>query len=201
MKAIGVVLVGMMLVGMTGCTSYSKQYDEASEKLVQTQKQNEALQKTIKDLQETNAQCQQQVVTLSGMTAEQRKEAIPTVTEVKITKRSGIYPRETESRKTHLLIYFRPIDDTGDAVKAPGTVHVELWDLGEQPAQAMLAKWDVSANELKKSWSGSLLADFYRLAFDVPDDYMNRKNLTVKLTFTDHLTGRVFAQQMAVSGR
>lgn len=201
MKPIGVALIGAALVWMAGCTSYSKQYDEASEKLVQSQKQNESLQKTVKDLTAANSQCQQQVTALQNLTPEQRKEAIPSIVELTINKRSGIYPAETEDRKTRLLVYLRPMDDSGDAVKAAGSVHVELWDLDKPAAQAMLNSWDVTAKELKTMWSGSLLADFYRLRFEVPSDYLTRKNLTLKVTFTDYFTGKVLSAQMAVSGR
>jgi hypothetical protein len=199
--ALHVTLSVVLAACVSGCSDYSKQYDEASTKLVEAQKQNDALENAVKTLKQENAACQQQVATLSVLTPEQKKQAIPTVTDIDINKRSGIYKAESDGKQTKLIVYFRPLDDTGDAIKAAGSVHLELWDLGQQPAQAMLQKWDVSAVELKKMWSGSLLADFYRLAFAVPDDYSTRQNLTVKLTFTDYMTGKVFTPQMAVAGR
>jgi hypothetical protein len=200
MKAIaGCITIVAAAILLAGCSDYSKAYDEASSKLVEAQKQNQALQKNVDQLKEANLQCQQQVMSLQGLTPEQRKEAVPSIVEIKVDKRSGIYPSNKD--KTELVIYVRPIDDTGDAIKAAGPIHVELWDLGSVPADALLNKWDVPALQIKDKWSGALLAGFYRLAFEVPKDYATRKNLTLKVTFTDLLTGRSFTSQTPVAGR
>jgi outer membrane murein-binding lipoprotein Lpp len=193
------LVCGLLVVA--GCSDYSSQYDAVSSKLAAKEKENATLQQTVDTLTKENSQCQQQVRTLQGLTAEQKTESIPTVSDVTIAKRTGIYNAETADRETRLVIYFRPIDETGDAIKASGAVHIELWDLDLEPAKAVLVMWNISAGELKKTWSGSLLADFYRLAFTVPEDYATRKNLTLKLTFTDYFTGKTFSGQMAVVGK
>jgi hypothetical protein len=193
--------IGMVAFAVAGCTDYSSQNDALRAQLIEKDKLTASLQKNVNSLTDENAQCQRQVVTLQALTPEQRQEGIPTVMEVSIVKRSGIYDTATPGREPRLIIYFRPLDDAGDAIKAPGAVHIELWDLDARPEQAMLAKWDIPAAELKKDWSGSLLADFYRVSFTVPEDYGQRKNLTVKLTFTDYFTGHTFSGQLPITSK
>lgn len=183
------LLAAMVAAVTAGCSDYSRQYDQASSKLSAKEKEAAAMQAEMAALKAENQRCSQQVTTLQGLTPEQKKDAVPSIVELNIIKRSGIYRNESGDRETRLIVYFRPVDDTGDAVKAGGAAHLELWDLGQDPAKSLLAKWDVPAAELKKSWSGSLLADFYRLTFTVPDDYATRQNLTLKVSFTDYLTG------------
>jgi hypothetical protein len=193
-------VAGVILV-ITGCSDYSGQNDLLRSQLQEKDKQNTTLRETLSTVREENAQCQQQVVNLQNLTPQQRAEAISTVTEVSIVARSGIYDAKTPGKEPRLLIYFRPLDDTGDTIKAPGAVHIELWDLGAAAPQALLAKWDITPLELKKCWSSSLLSNFYRLSFPVPTDYAARKELTAKVVFTDHFTGKSYSMQNPITSK
>ncbi len=63
----------------------------------------------------------------------------------------------------------------------------------------MLAKWHVKPDELKKLWFDTVLTSNYRLAFDVNDIVKSfDKPLTVKVTFTDYLSGKVFEEQKII---
>jgi hypothetical protein len=192
-------VLGILFAG--GCSDYSSQNDALRAQLIENEKQAASLQKSIDELTKTGEECRGQVLVLQGLSEAQRKAGVPEILDVVIVSRTGIYDAETPEKEPRLIVYLKPIDDTGDAIKAGGAVHVELWDLGETPAKAKLASWDVSAGELKEMWSGSMLSSFYRLAFDVPKDYPNRKDLAVKLTFTDYFTGKSFSRQMAVNSR
>jgi hypothetical protein len=184
-----------------GCSNYSGQNDVLRSQLQEKDKQNVALRETLSTLRDENAQCQQQVVNLQNLTPKQKAEAISTVTDVTIDKRSGIYDAQTTGKEPRLLIYVRPLDAEGDAIKAPGAVHIELWDLGAAPPQALLAKWDTTPLELKKKWSSSLLSNFYRLSFTVPADYAARKELTAKVVFTDYFTGKSYSMQNPITSK
>ena len=184
-----------------GCSDYSGQNDLLRSQLQEKDKQNTTLREALSTQRDENIQCQQQVTNLQNLTPQQKAEVISTVTDVTIVNRSGIYDAQTPGKEPHLLIYLRPLDDTGDAVKAPGAVHVELWDLGAAPPQALLAKWDVAPLELKKDWSWSLLSNFYRLSFPVPADYATRKDLTVKVVFTDYFTGKSYSMQHPIASK
>jgi len=182
----------------SGCADYSHQNDSLRSQVIEKDKQAASLRKEIAELKKSGEVCLSQVETLQGLTPEQRKAGIPHIMDLILVSRTGIYPAETDERQTRLLVYFKPIDDTGDAVKVAGAVRVELWELGDKPAEALLQSWDITADQLKTMWSGSLLANFYRLEFPVPAEYVNKHNLTLKLTFTDYFTGKTFRPQMAI---
>jgi hypothetical protein len=181
-----------------GCADYSRQNDILRSQLQDKEKQNATLKETLSAQRDENALCRQQVVNLQGLTPQQRTEAVSTIKDVAIDKRSGIYYAETPGKETRLLIYLRPIDGEGDAIKAPGAVHIELWDLGAAPPQALLAKWDITPLELRKTWSTSLLSNFYRLSFPVPADYAD---LTAKVVFTDYFTGKSYSMQHPLASK
>ncbi|GAH67953.1 unnamed protein product, partial [marine sediment metagenome] len=56
--------------------------------------------------------------------------------------------------------------------------------------------------ELKKLWFATLITINYRLTFDVADKITgDEEALTVKVTFTDYLTGKVFTEQKVIKPR
>jgi hypothetical protein len=78
-------------------------------------------------------------------------------------------------------------------------VDVQLWDLNKTNGQAMLRQWKVEASELKDLWFATLITINYRLTFDVTDIVENLEEpLTVKVNFTDYLTGKVFKEQKVI---
>jgi hypothetical protein len=101
--------------------------------------------------------------------------------------------------KKKLVVYVEPIDETGDAVKAGGTIEVQLWDLNKKESEARLAQWQVEPNEIKKLWLGGMFSSGYRLSFDVAGivDKFDRP-LTVKVNFTDYLSGMTFTEQFVI---
>ncbi|HSV27219.1 MAG TPA: hypothetical protein VLH60_04930 [Sedimentisphaerales bacterium] len=184
-----------------GCADYSRQNDALRAKLMARDKEAAAMRRTVAELTAAGEECRQQVATLQGLSEEQRRAGVPEILDVIIVRRTGIYDAEKAGEAVRLMVYFRPIDDVGDAVKAAGHARVGLWDLSAEPAKARLAEWDISFTELKRMWSGSMLSNFYRLELPVPQDYAARKDLTVKLTFTDYFTGRTFSRQLAIKSR
>ena len=64
----------------------------------------------------------------------------------------------------------------------------------------LLAQWQVGPKELKKLWFASLVTINYRLTFDVSEKVKTFDNpLTVKVIFTDYLTGKVFSRQKVIN--
>ena len=76
---------------------------------------------------------------------------------------------------------------------------VQLWDLNRTDSNALIAKWHVEPAELKKMWVATLITINYRLPFDVDDKLAGVKgDLTVKVTFTDYIFGKVFTEQFVI---
>jgi hypothetical protein len=74
--------------------------------------------------------------------------------------------------------------------------------LNKKGGQALLAEWHVGPDQLKKLWLTALLAGNYKLTFDVADKVELFKSasggLTVKVAFTDYLTGKTFQEQKVI---
>jgi hypothetical protein len=103
------------------------------------------------------------------------------------------------SKKKMLVVYLKTIDDMGDVVKAPGAVKIELWNLNAEPNEALLSSWQIEPKDLRKRWSGSLLTSYYKLQFDVNSILSKKeKDLTLKVEFTDYLTGKILKGQQVV---
>ena len=76
---------------------------------------------------------------------------------------------------------------------------VQLWDLDKTNGEALVGKWKVEPSELKKLWFASMVTINYRLTFEVADIIESLKEtLTVKVTFTDYMTGKIFKEQKAI---
>ena len=87
-------------------------------------------------------------------------------------------------------------------IKVAGTVDVQLWDLNKADNQAMLGQWRIEPGKLKKLWFATMLGTNYRLTFGVADIIGDTEApLTVKATFTDYLTGRVYEEQKVIKPR
>jgi hypothetical protein len=118
--------------------------------------------------------------------------------EIQVSRYTGFYDKDGSGTPDKLIVYVEPVDMAGDVVKAAGVVDVQLWDLSKDPNQALLASWHVGPEDLFKVWLTTLLTVNYRLVFDRPAGLPEDRSLTVKVTFTDGLTGQVLTQQRAI---
>jgi len=191
-----VFLAGCVLAFLAGCEDANKAAREKGDILTGEKKQ---LQYQLEQCNTENENLKEQVEVLAGIKQEARFENLYHIQSVKLTKHTGFYDKNKDGKKESLIVYLQPMDEQGDIVKATGAADVELWDLNKKDGEAMLGKWRVDPNELKTLWFTTFLAINYRLTFDVADKIEGLKEpLTVKVIFTDYLTGKVFHEQAAV---
>jgi hypothetical protein len=95
-----------------------------------------------------------------------------------------------------LKVYVIPFDETGDELKAGGSITVEAFDLAAD--KPLIGKWAFPPEQTKTLWNGQALLYEYVLPcpWQTPP---SRPELTVKVTFTDELTGRTFTTQTIVT--
>lgn len=121
------------------------------------------------------------------------------LTTLRIAKISNFFDKDSDGVQEKLIVYVQPIDTEGDVVKAAGTVSVQLWNLNNPNGQALLGQWKVEPAELRKLWFNSLATTSYRLTFDRPDAVgVFSEPLTLRVTFTDYLTGESFRVQQVI---
>jgi len=188
----------ILLILVTSCASPDEK-ESISVQIEQLKQEKTQLQKQIEQTGKENDQLRQQVQVLSGLPENVKLENINRLEKIKIGRYTGFFDKDDAGKKEKLIVYLQPTDEQGDAIKAVGNVEVQLWDLNKTNGQAMLGQWKVEPDELKKLWFETLVSIYYRLTFDVSDVVESlKKPLTVKVTFTDYLTGKVFYEQKVI---
>lgn len=197
-KILSALIPALALVPAGGCRNGDTgrpQWEQVRE--LQTERTELRLQ--VEELQAQNEQLAQQVDALAALQREVRLEALYTVKAIELSRRTGLFDKDNDGTKESLIVYLRIIDEAGDAVKNTGEVEVQLWDLNAPEAEALLGKWQVTPDELTRLWASTIMTSYYRLTFNVADiNPAGRGELTVRVTFTDYLTGKVLRQQTVI---
>lgn len=188
----------IFLILVTGCTN-PNQKESIAVQIEQLTQEKTQLQKQIEQSEKENEQLRQQVQVLSGLPENVKLENLNQLKNVKIGRYTGFFDKDDDGKKEKLIVYIQPTDEQGNALKAAGTAEVQLWDLNKTNGQAMLGQWKVEPDELTKLWFETLVSIYYRLTFDVSDVVESLEEPpTVKVTFTDYLTGKVFNEQKVI---
>jgi hypothetical protein len=194
------VLVGVGLLGfVVGCNNGDK--SPVAEQIDALREEKAQLAYELERSESKNEQLEQQIEVLSGL-PEDKLEGLYELQRVKLTRYTNLYDKDKDGQYEKLIVYIQPIDEEGDVVKATGAVDVQLWDLNRDEDEALVGQWRVGPEELKELWFATIVITNYRLTFDVSDKIEQFKEpLTVKVTFTDYLTGKVFEEQRVIKPR
>lgn len=183
---------------VAGCAS-PKEKELLTAQIRQLTQENTQLQKQVEQCDSENKELKDQIQALSELPENVRLENLNRLEKITIGRYTGFFDKNDDGKKEKLIVYIHPTDEQGNAIKAAGAVEVQLWDLNKTNGQAMLGQWKIEPDELKKLWFETLVSIYYRLTFDVADVVENLKEPpTVKVTFTDYLTGRVFNEQKVI---
>jgi len=184
---------------IVGCENANSIRTPLVEQIGNLTEQKTQLEKQLEQSKAENKQLTKQMHVLSGLPEEVKGENLYHLQKIEIGKYTGFFDKDEDGQKEKLIVYIKPIDEEGDIIKASGTVDVQLWDLNSSEAnQALLGQWHVEPDELKKLWIAFLVTN-YKLIFDIADKVQSfDEPLTVKVTFTDYLTGKVFKEQKVI---
>lgn len=186
------------ILGTSGCNSANEKAKMLDE-IEQLKSQNKDLTEQVENTESRNKQLKDQVKVLTTLPEDIRAESLYNLESIKIGRYTDFFDKDHNGKKETLIVYIQPSDDQGDKIKASGTVEVELWDLNKPDGHAMLSQWKVEPEELKKCWFATLITINYRLTFDITDIVEDiYKPLTVKVKFTDYLSGKTFEDQKVI---
>jgi hypothetical protein len=97
-----------------------------------------------------------------------------------------------------LKIYVVPTDGRGEPIKAAGSFVVECFDLAKGDGHRV-GRWEYPLDQAEKNWYGQAMLYTYMLTAPWPDGRRpEHEDLTIRVTFTDALTGRTFTEQKVV---
>jgi len=186
---------------VTGCGIGSARKDSREIKAQRIAREKTELMRDLQQAKAENSQLAKQIKALSALPGEDRVNPYK-LTSIKITKYSNFYDKDDDGKREKFLVYFTPIDPEGDALKASGAVNVQLWNLDNLNGQALVRQWQIAPDELRGMWFDTLVSASYRLVLDAPEELNTLANpLTVKVTFTDYLTGEIIRDQQTIDPR
>lgn len=199
MKTVAIFLAAGLIAIAGGCAGdYSAEW-ELKDEINQLTDQNAQLQRDLEQAKTQNKELAEQVRVLSGLPDGVRGENIYVLDKVSLTKHTNLYDKDGDGTREKLIVYVEPLDTDGDIIKARGKIEVELWDLNRENGQAKLEQWTVKPDELSKLWFNTMMRTNYRLTFDIAEVAKEfKESLTVKVTFTDYLTGKTFKEQYVI---
>ena len=201
MKAVTIILAGCLLGFVAGCGNGSSKTIPLVNQIEQLRQEKAQLKKQIEQSKTENEQLKKQIQVLSGLPKDKLKN-LYNLQGIKIGGYTNLYDKDKDGEKEKLIVYIQPIDEEGDIIKAAGTVDVQFWDLNKEDSQALLGEWHVTQKQLKQLWFATLITINYRLTFDIADKIDKfDEPLTVKVAFTDYLTGKVFKEQKVIEPR
>ena len=199
MRTVIVILACCLLAGTAGCESAAGRKIPLSEQVKILKEENSQLTHQIEQSRAEKKQLEEQIKTLSGLKSKSELGNLYDLQKVKITRYTNLYDKNKDGKKETLIVYIQPLDGEDDVIKANGEAEVQLWDLNKDNTPELLGEWHVGPNELKKLWFAAFVTINYRLSFDVGDKIDKASYpLTVKVTFTDYLTGKVFREQRVI---
>jgi hypothetical protein len=188
-------LMACALIPLFGCEKAQKREAGGGTKIISEEME---LKAQVEQLQKENERLKQENETLSMLPGDKRADAIYKLQRVDIGRFTGIYREDTNSTNESLIVYVQPVDETGDAIKAAGKVEIQLWDLNKPESQSMLGQWMIEPNDLKTMWFDSIASTGYRFKYNMPTTVNAGEPLTVRVTFTDYLSGRVLTEQKTI---
>ena len=193
-----VFLIGLYVCLIAGCQNDSSKISPA-EQIVQLRQQNTQLTEQLKTSQSLNRVAAEQIETLSQLSTDERLKNIYQTKKIRITRYTNIFDKNKDSLYEKLIVYIKPIDQDGDIVKATGDVDIQLWNLDKTGDEALMGEWNISADQLKKLWIDTIVTINYRLEFDLNEEIEKPTTpLTVKVVFTDYITGKTFTEQKII---
>jgi len=197
-RTTSILLLGFAVAFAAGCQS-TQSCLPLEEQITALNKKNKQLANQLEQANAANKQLNKQIQVLSGLPEGAKPQELYGLQSVKIGQYTNLYDKDKDGKKEKLIVYIQPIDHDGDAVKAIGAVDVQLLDLNKEPDQALLGEWHIKPGELQKLWFAGLISTNFRLTFDIADKLDKFETpLTVKVTFTDYLTGKAFWPQKVI---
>jgi hypothetical protein len=192
------ICASTLLLFLAGCGIGSERKNPAELKAEKLQQEKASLTGNVQQYQAEIEQLRAQIRALSALPQDQKNNPYE-LTTLHIAKISNFFDKDNDGTQEKLVVYVQPLDTEGDVVKAAGTVSVQLWNLNNPNGEALLGQWKVEPAELRKLWFNSFTTG-YRLTFDRPETLkVFSEPLTIKVTFTDYLTGESFRAQQVIT--
>ena len=122
-----------------------------------------------------------------------------TLKEIVLGRQTGGYDEDGLAGDSALQVVVEPRDPDGHAIKAPGALSIEVLQINGEGLKTPLSSWQISPEQLRRSWRSGLLSTGYHLVlpWKIRPAYPKLR-VTVRLSLAD---GRVFEADKDVTIR
>lgn len=189
-KAILYVLSSILFLASSGCAG------NPSAANIQLRKD---LQKTRDENEDLKREHAADLATIASL--KERQTVVTTLPEDRLAKlfttHGIVFSKLTASDSKLLKVFLTPTDDEGQKLKAAGAIVIEAFDL-TKPDQERIGEWKFDVDQARAKWNGETM--LYAYVLECPwAQAPGASNLTIKATFTDELTGRIFTAQKQIN--
>ncbi len=168
--------------------------------------QVEAQKQEIRKLEEKNVALQQttdeqkrQIDTLERIAPERMAKLVVPV-RIELDPLTGGYSEGEHVGDDGVVAYVMPIDADGDVIKAAGSIVMDVFDLANPPERHLVAHAELDVDNTRKAWHGRLWTHHFTVKCPWPPPDRKpppHRELTVRVHFTDYLTGKTFMRETA----
>jgi hypothetical protein len=184
------------LAFIAGCARPSVANNKLRAENLRLQEEITRLNRELEARQATIRALEQRVGILQRL-PEDRLDKLYTVHAIKLGRLTG--GDNWDSSKpgdTGIKVAVTLLDQDGDKLKAAGSFVVDAFDLDAPSDPQRIGHWTFDSAQAGQHWLGALVYS-YVLKCPWQQRLPTRQELTVRVTYTDDLTGRQFTQQQA----
>ncbi len=180
----------------TGCDSVP------SEKFRQVQRENQAAQEKVRQLeglvadeQKSVRNLQEQLTNARGMDPALMAQ-LATPSRLQIESMSGGYDTDRKAGDDGIVLYVQPVDGDNDPIKAAGSFRVTLLDLSDPLQPKVISPYEFDVPTTRKLWYGRLMTNHYTIRCPWPPTGIPKtEKITAVIEFKDLLGGRILTAQ------
>lgn len=158
-----IMLFGLGVCPLMGCAHQRTDLLEAELRTKEDQIYD--LQAALQRAEGCNVAMQQEIVALRQSPAckvtPELASQLYTLKEVQLGRLTGGLDEDSCPGDEALQVVLEPHDCDGQSIKAPGALHVLALQITPQGLKAPLSSWDISPNDLRKSWRSGLFGSGY----------------------------------------
>ncbi len=195
---LGVRVAALTLITSSACVTPGERARLVKDREA-LQRKSEQLEWTIAQRDGTIATLSKQVRDLQGFGPDRPADLFAPV-RIDIVSRSGGSDYDGKPGDDGVTVYLRPIDSTGDGVKAPGQITIQLLDNTNLDSPRLLGVYRFDDSQrLRMTWYGKFGTQHYTLKCPFAHGVLPPRHVNVSVEFIDYLTGRTLRASKEVT--
>ena len=125
---------------------------------------------------------------------------LPHASGIRFARLTGGHDYDGAPGDDGITVYLQPVDADGHVIKAAGSITIDLFDLANPDGTQRIVTRRLNVDQTRKAWSDGLWTRHYTIDCPWPEERLPaHREITVRATFTDYLTGKAWTTQQVVT--